>query len=477
MGIDEFNAEIKDAANAFLSIDKKDTIRIISHLDCDGICAASILIKALSNDDRKYSISIVHQLNDEVLDELASEEYTTYMFTDLGSGKLNSISRLLSGRKVFILDHHEIEESSDDKGIVHVNPHKFGIDGSHDISGSGVVYLFAKALSEKNKEMAHIAIIGAIGDIQEDNGFSGINKSILQDAIDCNKISVNHGLRFFGSQTRPLHKLLEYSTDPYIPGVSGSESAAIQFLSSLGINPKTSNGWVKMVNLSDDELKKLAAGIIIKRAEESNPEDIFGDIYLLNDEEQESPLKDAREFSTLLNSCGRMNKASIGIGTCLGRPDAKRKAIKHLSEYKKEIVGSLRWFDENKDNPDKVVAGDGYIIINAGEEIRHTIIGTLASILSKSPAIADGTFILSLAQSVEDDNTKVSLRIAKQPGAESLDVDLRLMINRAIEFLGTGESGGHANAAGAMIPSAMEPKFLEIMEKILAKNAVEEVVR
>ena len=52
-----------------------------------------------------------------------------------------------------------------------MNPHLFDIDGSTEISGAGVVYLFCKALDGKNKDMAHIAIVGAIGDIQEDKGF------------------------------------------------------------------------------------------------------------------------------------------------------------------------------------------------------------------------------------------------------------------------------------------------------------------
>ena len=65
---------------------------------------------------------------------------------------------------------------------------------------------------------------------------------------------------------------------------------------------------------------------------------------------------------------------------------------------------------ENKDSK-KVVIHKKYILINAKDEIKPTIIGTLASIISKSNDIEDNTYVLSLAQK-ENNTTKVSLRIS-----------------------------------------------------------------
>jgi len=57
-----FNDDIKKAAEEFKKIDKKEVIRVVSHLDADGISAASIMVKCLNNDCRKYSISIIQQI-------------------------------------------------------------------------------------------------------------------------------------------------------------------------------------------------------------------------------------------------------------------------------------------------------------------------------------------------------------------------------------------------------------------------------
>ncbi len=468
---EQFDEQIRNAAEAFKQIDKREVIRVISHLDADGISACAIMIKLLNNDNRKYSVSIVQQLNKGVLSQLASEPYNCFIFTDIGSGVISEIKEMLNGKKVFVLDHHSI--SGDDfSGIVFVNPHIFGIDGGKEISGAGVVFKFACAVDKAMEELAHIAVIGAIGDLQEQNGFLRLNDEILKIAIEKNKIQVKKGLRIFGMQTKPLHKALEYCTDPYIPGVSGSESGAIQFLYQIGIEPKNGNEWKKIVHLDENDMKKLVTGIIMKRLNEAQPDDVLGNVYILPHEEEESSTRDAKEFATLLNACGRLGRASFGIGACLGDKKIKQQAIRTLADYKKEIVNALQWYNENKFSDD-VYWGNKFVIINAKENVMSTMIGTIASILSKSNLMANNNFILSMARAL-DGNTKVSLRTTN-----NLDgmIDLKKVIEEIIAGIGNSESGGHQNAAGAVIPTEKEEMFIEQAKEVLGKYVIEERVR
>src|SRR3989344_3667096 len=214
---ENFYEQVRKAAKKFKEVDKKETVRLISHLDADGISACSIFVKLLNNENRKYVVSIVPQLNKE----------------------------FLPGRDILILDHHNPEATEIPDNITIINPHYSGIDGGKEISGAGVVYYFAKEVDPKIEDIAHIAIIGAVGDIQDEDGFLKLNNEILETAIKKNKIEVKRGLRIFGGHTKPLHKALEYCTDPYIPGVTGSESGAIQFLYDLGIEPKSGSNWKK----------------------------------------------------------------------------------------------------------------------------------------------------------------------------------------------------------------------------------------
>src|SRR3989344_6648945 len=394
---------VENAVNEFKKI-KDEPLRVISHLDCDGLTSAGIIINVLKRENKKFVLSIVKQLNEKIIEELSLESYNTIIFTDLGSGCINLIKKYLNNRLIFIFDHHVPQDTKENDNIIHVNPHLAKDKEKFiNISGSGITYFFAKKLNERNKDLAHLAVIGVIGDMQD---FTNFNKEILDDAISEGKILVKYGLKMFGSQTRPLNKILQYSTDPFIPGVTGDEQGTFEFLSSTGINFINEGKIKRIIDLNEDELKKLTTSIILRRlGSEKNPEDIFGNIYLLKDEFEDG-LKDAREFSTLLNCCGRLNKPSIGIGVCLDNFELKQKANELLRQYKQELINGLNWFYSNKD---KLIKKDNFVIINAEDKIRDTLIGTITSIISRSNVYFNGTILIGMAYTL-DNNVKISMR-------------------------------------------------------------------
>lgn len=463
---DSFKDSLKKDAEEFLKIPKKDTIRIIGHLDADGICASSIMINAMTKLNRKYTLTILPTITEETLLQLNEESEKHFVFVDLGSGSLDIVGKTLPDKKILILDHHHPQSDIKYDNITQVNPHLFGIDGSNEISGAGVVFLFTQELTD-NSEMSRIAIVGAIGDIQENNGFKKLNSEILEIALKKKLIEVHKGLKFFGLQTRPVYKLLQYSSDIIIPDVTGSESGAISFLQGLGIDPRTKNGWKKLSDLTEPEKNKLVAAIIMKSTD-SRPESIFSNNYLLIGEQDDGPFRDAKEFATLLNSCGRLNKASIGIGACLNDKKMKKMAMENLSEYRREIVNAINWYKDNA-NSDRIIKKKNMLIINAEEEVMPTMIGTLGSILSKSQDIEKNTFILSLARN-DDNTTKISLRITGNPDT----INLKDVIQTIIEKAGNGSSGGHAFASGAVIDTDYEEKFIEAATEILSETHIEE---
>lgn len=490
---DSFKHEAKRIAGIFNNIITKKTVRVVSHLDSDGICACSIIISCLIKKNMKYSISILPQLKIENIKELEKEDTDVIIFTDFGSGQLKDIQKYLKKKTVFVLDHHLPQAEVTDENIFHLNPCNYNIDGSSEISGAGVTFIFANAVTDCS-EMAHIAIIGAIADMQEDEGFKELNEEILSIAEKKKKLIVNKGLKFFGLQTRPIPKLLAYGTETFIPGVTGSESNAIQFIQNLGINPMVKGRYKLLNELTNDEKKKLVAGIILKRHKQEKPDNIFTKVYILPNEEENSPLRDAREFSTLLNACGRLNKASLGIATCLGDEKMKKRAIAILQDYKREILNSIKWYNENKDKNKNIIRKDNFVIINAEDNVIHTMIGTLASILARSNEFKEGYYILAMAQGY-DGTTKVSLRVSgNSTGIDDSDTsngvmskdsnsengmnvpNLKEIISKIIKRINHGEGGGHINAAGAIIDTEKEESFIEAAKVILDMEGREEII-
>jgi len=276
------------------------------------------------------------------------------------------------------------------------------------------------------------------------------------------------GLRLWGRYTRPIHKTLQYSVDPYIPGISGSESASVQFLQEIGIELKESGRWRTLADLTEEDNKKLASGIIAERirGKHTNPEWIFGDIYELLDKQGE--LRDANEFATILNACGKMGKAYMGIAFCLNDADHS-EARNILEAYRKEIGKAMAWVYQN---PGSIRDTDNAVYISGGKNISEHIISNVVSIINKSCLDLEGVSdvcekpVFAFADT-EDGDVKVSARVNDMLVEKG--VDLKDMIVKVTSDIG-GEGGGHKGAAGARIARGHEDRFISLVEEILVKK-------
>ncbi len=233
-------------------------IHIVTHIDADGITAGAIASETLRRLGKEYSIECIKQLDEVTIEKLLHENHELVWFTDLGSG----ISTQYPEIKKIITDHHECPPNSDTS--FHFNPHLFGKDGSYELSGAGATYLVSKALSQKRKDLSCLAIVGAIGDLQDRRfcELRGMNTEIVKDGIETGVLQTMKDIRYFGKETRPLASLFRNATDPLIPGVSGREDASVGFLQELQIELKDRDTWRTWVDLRKEEKRKIVSAIV-----------------------------------------------------------------------------------------------------------------------------------------------------------------------------------------------------------------------
>ncbi len=446
-----FKEAIEKAAEKFKQLPQP--IRIISHFDSDGLASAAIITKLMQLEDISFQLSVVKHFDETLAKELSYEDYKTIIFTDIGSGQLKLINTYLKNREIVILDHHRPQEEAID--AIHVNPHLYGISGEREISGAGVTFLFAQAVNKKIEDYAHLALIGAIGDMQERRGFIGLNKEILQIAVKSKKIIIKQDLQLYGSFGRSISKIIEYSSN--IPGISGDREKVLKFLKELKIDSN-----LKLYELSDEQKEILGKAIVAKGKPENS---VFGPIFILPNEKKSSPFYDIREFSTLLNACGRLEKQDLGIAALLGNKESKILALHTLSQYKEDLMNAIQWFNENKEKNTDIISKGKYVIINATDKIVPNIVGTLASIISKS-VHHNYDFIVTLSQFLTG-QTKVSFRKNRDK-----KYDLRDFAKVVFADIDKASYGGHMNAVGAVIPTSEEDKLIEKLKIELDKLCI-----
>jgi RecJ-like exonuclease len=393
------------------------------------------------------------------------------IFCDFGSGDLSTLNTKLSGREVVILDHHQLVGEAD-SGFIQVNPHVYGVDGSKDLSAAGATYLVAKTVDKRNADLACVAIVGALGDLQdkyEQRKFGGPNATINEDAIKAGSLSVEADLLFFGRETRPIHKALACTTTPFIPGISGEEDRSLAFLASLGITPKRGDKWRALRDLSDDEKKRLFNALVDYLVSKGLPGEVAltlrGSVYTLTREEPWTPLRDAREFAVLLNGTGRMDKPSLGVAICMGdRGAALEEASQVLEEYRRTITKYLSWLMEPESGR---IEEMGNIYVVRGESVvNDKVIGTISSILSTNLAKPEKP-IIAYSTMAEEGLAKISARTIDTMTGKGVNLAEALRI-AAEKYAGKG--GGHNIAAGAQVPIHDLEPFLKLVDDLVKKQ-------
>ncbi len=431
----------------FLEFSKDSPIRIISHHDTDGITSSAILAKTFRRLDKKFSIRIVKGLEASILkEEIARQPKEVLLFADLASSNLDYFKDL--EQPVFILDHHELDKTKVNSKTKIVNPHLYPSQEDNCATGAGLCYLFAKAISPDNQDLASLAVIGLIGDRHETN-ISRINKQIVSEAVD---LQIKKGIAIYPS-TRPLRRALEWSTNPFIPGVTGSGPGAMEILRETNIPYEKT-----LMELSDDEMSKLITAIILRRTQHGKQEDILGNLYILK---FFNTKEDVREISTLINACSRLGYSDIAISYCLESQKAKQKALDIYTKYKQELVSSLKVAEKM----DKI-KGKGFVILPAKDQIKDAIIGTICSMLSSSPTYDKGTILIGMAYN--EDKIKVSARMVGQEGRNLKEVLEKTVTTFKGENPQTiAEVGGHQFAAGCLVERDKETSFIETLKKEL----------
>lgn len=430
-------AEIKRVVEKLDSLSKNKPIKVISHYDTDGITSAAIFSRALQRWNKKFTMQVIKGLEGNFIKELPEDHIL--VFLDLASNSMEYIKEKKT--EVFILDHHEIVQAIPEN-VTMINPHLY--PGQEIISGAGICYLFARSISDHNKDLASLAIIGMVGDMMERN-LGKTYSEILKDS----ETIVKKGLLLYPS-TRPLDKALQYSSGFFIPGVTGSYMGVLQLLRDANLE-KTDGRYKALYELDENEMQSLITAIMLRGMNEKRVHEIVGNIYLIK---FFNKLEDARELSALINACSRMDQPHISLGLCLGNKKSKEEAEKIYIEYKQHLVAALKYISDSEK-----ITGTNYAIINAKNNIKDTIIGTVASIISKSPTYSKGTMIVALAYN--ENKIKVSARLAGEEGR-----NVREVLHRVVVNLG-GEVGGHPNAAGCLISKDHETTFIEQLQKEL----------
>jgi len=441
-------------------IKSQKSISVTTHIDCDGLTSGSIITKALIRAGAKCTVRTSKEFSQNVVDSLKADSRDFHIVTDLGGGFANNLDQSL-GEDWIVLDHHQILENEYDNPRV-INAWKFDIDGGTEICAGGMTYLAAMSLNDKNSDLSAVAVVAALGDRQdqgERKSFTGKNFEIANTAKELGLLDIDLDLLLVGRETRPLPDALAFTSQPFIDGLTWNRDACLSLLNSSGIQLKDGGRWRVPAELKEDE-KRTVIEEITKFTTGKNATEIMSELigytYTFPREDRRSYLRDGREFSTMLNSCGRISRSGVGIGICMGdRNKILREGETILTEYRKlireymNVLTNERW---------RISESKTCVMVNGEGIVPETMTGTISSLIAGSPH--NSGKIIILRTKGEENTIKFSSR--KSYGCKSPINLSKLMKTGAEKFNGIG--GGHDGAAGAKITKDKLNDFLDYLD-------------
>ncbi|PIW18181.1 MAG: hypothetical protein COW33_05885, partial [Anaerolineae bacterium CG17_big_fil_post_rev_8_21_14_2_50_57_27] len=167
------------------------SVQVFHHNDSDGLSSGAILTRAFERQGFKVQRFCLEKPYPAVLRKVYEQEGKILVFADFAGRIAPLLSELNKGRNLtLILDHHVAEASTDPK-VHNLDPDLYGLKGDRDISGSTTCYLFARTMDSVNRDMAHIAAIGAVGDgFFVDGQLGSQNREVALEAVKQGRIEI-----------------------------------------------------------------------------------------------------------------------------------------------------------------------------------------------------------------------------------------------------------------------------------------------
>jgi single-stranded-DNA-specific exonuclease len=166
-------------------------VRVFHHNDSDGLSSGAILTRAFERAGFAVHRFCLEKPYPALLQKVYEQEGEIIVFADFAGRIAPMLSDLNKGRNLtLILDHH-VAEASTDPRVHNLDPDLYGLKGDRDISGSTTCYLFAHTLDPVNRDLAHIAAIGAVGDeFFVDGCLVSENRDVTMEAVRQGKMEI-----------------------------------------------------------------------------------------------------------------------------------------------------------------------------------------------------------------------------------------------------------------------------------------------
>jgi len=432
-------------SNAVELVKKHDKVRVIAHYDGDGVSGASIVIPLLKKHNKKFHLSFIKGITEDLANMLPNDG-TPILMIDIGSSALDVLSKY---ENVVLLDHHPLVGK--EEGIINLDPLKYGYDGTREACGTTISFLFSIFYDNTHFKYIPYFFAGTIADRQHVGGYSGINSTIVTEALDKKYVEKVISLPYL---EKGLGEELTNQLDPYLVGITGRKDKVLALLKNLNIDPNK-----KLLELDEEETKRLNSYIMYHLLKQGTIPDIASDSiaprYISTDKDFQ--IKNTALLSSFMNACGREGKESLGVQYSLGKIEVLNEIVEMQKRYNAKVL-------------------EGLIAL---EKKEYTELSSIIYFKSHYPSIAGAQAGIAVSYFTPpkkpvfgyaiDDQGKAKISSRGTWYMVSHNLNLTEVCSVAAKSV-NGHGGGHTIASGANIDGSSIEEFMSKANEIVGKQ-------
>ena len=294
-------------------------VRIVARAEPDAVCAAALLALALRREGVDFHVSWVRRLDEAALAGLAEERADLLVLVGL-SGDAASAAPAAARRIVIENGSPTLEGDA----IVHA-----------DASLASIAHLVGVGISKRNRDLAPLALAGALASMRHVPGWRGLDAEVLSEAVEGGVVQRELALALPG--TTLLGALTQLDA-PFVAGVTGRARNVKKILAELGLDADAPPGA-----LGEDGAERLGSLLTARLLQQDVPDAALDALFRPSLRALHGPHTglDATELAAIADAACAAGQPGLAFGALWPDPSAAGDALQALAAAREEMVAAL----------------------------------------------------------------------------------------------------------------------------------------
>lgn len=319
-------ALIEEAHKAARTLLDHAYVRIVARGEPDAICAAAVLGHALRRENVDFHVTWTDRMGAKLAASLAEERNDCLVLVGLSGD--SAVPDVAAGRKV-VLDRS--------KGAF---PAEATLDPRHasestEASLSALAHLVAVAMSKRNRDLAPLAIVGAVATGRHVAGFRGLDAELLSEAVDTGLILQEPALSVHGPTV--LQALCQMDA-PFVAGVTGRARNVKKLVADLKLSSDAAPG-----RLAGADAERLGSFLALRLLAQGAPEAALDALYRPTLRGLQGPHTglEAGELARHLEAACAAARCGLGFAALWPDAGAGAELMEVAAQARDELVAAL----------------------------------------------------------------------------------------------------------------------------------------